>query len=98
MAATATPSRITDYPATHQGVRNLDQPHQTEGNRDSMAVNVGSNERALSALGGGTLFALGLARGGCLGLGLLWTGAALMLRGMTGHCDVNQAIGRNSAV
>jgi len=62
-----------------------------------MPVNVGADERALSAVGGSALFALGLARGGCLGLGLLWTGAALMLRGATGHCPANAAFGRNTA-
>ena len=94
MATTA--SRITDYPTTHQGVRNLDQPHQTSGG-DPMPVNVGPDERMLSTVGGGALFALGLARGGCPGLALLWTGAALMLRGATGFCAVNQALGRNTA-
>jgi uncharacterized membrane protein len=89
-------SRITDYPPTHQGVRNLDQPRQVRGG-DPMPVNVGHEERTLSTLGGGALAALGLARGGCLGLGLIWTGAALMVRGLTGHCTVNQAIGRNTA-
>jgi uncharacterized membrane protein len=89
-------SRINDYPLTHQGVRNLDQPRRVRG-RDPMPVNVGAEERVLSALGGGALTTLGLARGGCLGLGLIWAGAAFLLRGATGHCAVNQMTGRNTA-
>jgi uncharacterized membrane protein len=91
-----TTSRFRDYPLTHQGVRNLDRPRQGHG-RDPMPVNVGPDERVLSALGGGALTTLGLARGGCLGLGLIWSGAALMLRGLTGDCTVNQMIGRDTA-
>ena len=89
-------SRISDYPMTHQGIRDLDQPRRASWN-DPMRVNVGDSERTLSALGGGALFALGLARGGCTGLALLWGGAALLLRGVTGHCTVNEALGRSTA-
>jgi len=94
MATTA--SRITDYPVTHQGVRNLDQPRQTTGG-DPMPVNVGTEERLLSAVGGGALTALGLASRGWLGLGLLFAGGSLLVRGATGFCAVNQALGRNTA-
>jgi uncharacterized membrane protein len=89
-------SRIRDYPLTHQRVRNLDQPHRSRGG-DPMPVNVGPSERMLSTLGGGALAAIGAARGGGLGLGMLWAGAALLVRGVTGHCTVNQAVGRNTA-
>jgi uncharacterized membrane protein len=89
-------SRISDYSTTHQGIRDLDQPRRASWN-DPMRVNVGDPERTLSALGGGALFALGLARGGCPGLAMLWGGAALLLRGVTGHCGVNEALGRNTA-
>ena len=89
-------SRINDYPLTHQGVRNLDQPHRVRG-RDPMPVNVGPEERVLSALGGGALTALGLASRGWIGLGLLLAGGSLLVRGATGFCAVNQAIGRNTA-
>src|SRR6478672_2826738 len=105
----STLSRPAKNPSlTRQGVRNLDESLTRQGvrNLDESSVrvrpvpmpdNVGADERALSAAGGGVLFAIGLARGGCLGLGLLWTGAALMLRGATGHCPVNAAVGRNTA-
>jgi uncharacterized membrane protein len=88
--------RLKDAPLTAQGVRNLDQVPRRD-RTDPMPVNVDADERALSAVGGGVLTALGLARGGCLGLGLIWTGAALMLRGATGHCPVNAVVGRNTA-
>jgi len=94
MAATA--SRLTEFPTTRQGIRDLDQPRQSSRN-DPMRVNVGDDERALSALGGGALLAAGLAHGGCPGLALIWSGAALLLRGVTGHCAVNEALGRNTA-
>jgi len=89
-------SRISDYATTHQGIRDLDQPRRASWN-DPMRVNVGDDERMLSALGGGALLALGLVRGGCPGLAMLWGGAALLLRGVTGHCTVNEALGRSSA-
>ena len=92
----ATSSRITDFETTHQGVRDLDQPRQASRN-DPMRVNVGDRDRSLSALGGGALLTAGLLRGGCAGLALLWTGAALLLRGLTGHCMVNEALGRDTA-
>ena len=92
----ATSSRLMNYPITHQGIRDLDQPRQASRN-DPMPVNVGDNERTLSALGGGALLAAGLAYGGCPGLAMIWGGAALLLRGVTGHCAVNEALGRSTA-
>jgi len=88
--------RLKDAPMTAQGVRDLDLVPRRD-RFDPIPVNIGVDERALSAVGGGVLAALGLARGGCLGLGLIWTGATLMLRGATGHCPFSAAVGRNSA-
>jgi len=89
-------SRLTNHSMTHQGIRDLDQPRQVTRN-DPMRLNVGDNERTLSALGGGALLTAGLVRGGCPGLAMIWTGAALLLRGVTGHCAVNEALRRDSA-
>jgi uncharacterized membrane protein len=94
MAVTA--SRLTNYSMTHQGVRDLDQPRQSSRN-DPMRVNVGDSERAISALGGGALLTAGLAYGGRAGLAMIWGGAALLLRGVTGHCVVNEALDRDTA-
>lgn len=94
MAATA--SRLTNYNLTHQGIRDLDQPRQSSRN-DTIRVNVGDGERALSALGGGALLTAGLSYGGCTGLAMIWGGAALLLRGVIGHCTVYESLGRNTA-
>jgi Inner membrane protein YgaP-like, transmembrane domain len=89
------------FPMTRQGVRNLDAVRGPvlpySGGPAKQRTNVGSNERMLSALGGGALAAYGLTRGTGLGLGLALVGAALLYRGMTGHCDVYQALGRSTA-
>ena len=90
-----TASRLT-YHLTHQGIRDLDQPRQVTRN-DPLGVNVGDGERALSALGGGALLTAGLSYGGCAGLAMIWGGAALLLRGLTGHCTVNAALNRSTA-
>ena len=86
----------TSNPTTHQGIRDLDQPRQASRN-DPLRVNVGDNERTLSALAGGALLTAGVLRGGCPGLAMLWAGAGLLLRGVTGHCTVNEALGRQAA-
>jgi len=79
------------YPMTHQGVRDLDNPIRPT------AVNVGPNERALSALSGAILAGFGLGKGGPMGLLLLATGGALAYRGVTGHCSAYAAAGINTA-
>lgn len=56
-------------------------------------VNVGGFERALSVAGGGLLTALGTARGGLSGLGLVALGGGLLYRGATGHCEAYRALG-----
>jgi uncharacterized membrane protein len=60
-------------------------------------VNVGQTERIISLAGGGLLAACGLSRGNLGGLVLGAIGAGLVYRGWTGHCDVYQALGMNSA-
>jgi uncharacterized membrane protein len=92
----ATSSRFSRFPTTHQGIRDLDQPRQVTRN-DPMRLNVGDGERTLSAVGGGGLLTAGLLRGGVSGLAMMWAGAGLLLRGLTGHCMVNEALGRNTA-
>jgi hypothetical protein len=64
-----------------------------------MEHNVGTIERWASAAGGGALLAWALGRrrlstaAGALALG----GAALLLRGATGHCPVYSSLGRDTA-
>lgn len=59
--------------------------------------NVGRTERLASVAGGGLLAAYGLKRGGLGGLLLVAGAAALVQRGITGHCSVYQALGVNTA-
>jgi uncharacterized membrane protein len=60
-------------------------------------VNVGGVERWASALGGGALALYGLTRGNWGGVVLALIGGTLVYRGATGHCDLYQAIGINTA-
>jgi uncharacterized membrane protein len=58
-------------------------------------VNVGDTERWVSVLAGVGLIALGLNSRRFRGL-VLPAGGALLFRGVTGRCPVNQALGRNT--
>ncbi len=60
-------------------------------------TNVNSTERIVSAVAGGGLIAYGLKRRDAAGLGLAAVGAMLGLRGATGHCQVYDAAGINTA-
>ena len=60
-------------------------------------VNVGQYERLASAVGGGVLAVYGLTRGTYAGVALALLGGALFYRGASGHCDVYQAMGVNTA-
>jgi uncharacterized membrane protein len=59
--------------------------------------NVHPAERAVSAIGGGLLSALGIVRGGFGGLGMALLGGALVHRGVTGNCMAYSALGVNTA-
>ena len=63
----------------------------------SGSVNVGQYERWASALGGGALAIYGITRGSLGGIALALVGAALVQRGVTGHCNVYEAMNFNSA-
>jgi uncharacterized membrane protein len=60
-------------------------------------VNVGQYERLASAVGGGALALYGLTRGTYAGIALALVGGALVYRGASGHCDVYQAMGVDTA-
>ncbi len=59
--------------------------------------NVKENERWASLIGGTTLVAFGLGKRDWTGLGLAALGGGLLWRGATGHCDLYQALGINTA-
>ncbi|HZI18811.1 MAG TPA: SRPBCC family protein [Pyrinomonadaceae bacterium] len=63
----------------------------------STAVNVGQTERWASMIGGGALAAYGLTRGSLGGIALALAGAALLHRGYSGHCNLYEATGINTA-
>lgn len=56
-------------------------------------VNVGRTERLVSTLGGGALALAGARRRGVPGALLATLGAALLHRGVTGHCHLYSAVG-----
>lgn len=60
-------------------------------------TNVSQVERLLSILGGSGLIAYGLTKRNPGRLGLAALGGGLMWRGISGHCDVYQAFGVNTA-
>jgi uncharacterized membrane protein len=70
---------------------------ETNTKRLSYGININDAERVASVIGGGTLIAWGLARRKWDGLLMAAVGGGLMYRGATGHCDVYQALGMNTA-
>ncbi len=60
-------------------------------------VNIGQTERWVSAIGGGALALFGLTRGSLGGIALGLLGAALVQRGVRGHCELYQAMGYSTA-
>ena len=62
------------------------------------ALNVGDSERIISTVGGAVLTIMALRNlKSPTGVGMLLTGGALLFRGLTGYCPVNNAVGRNTA-
>lgn len=59
--------------------------------------NVHDYERYASAIGGGALAVYGLTRGSLGGIILAAIGGGLLYRGTTGHCNVYEALGVNTA-
>ena len=66
-------------------------------NRKKHDTNVKEAERWASLISGGTLVAFGLAKKNWAGMGLAALGGGLLWRGATGHCDLYQALGINTA-
>lgn len=62
------------------------------------SMNVGTNERIISALGGAALTVMALRDWKSpAGISMLATGGLLLMRGLSGYCPVNHAVGRNTA-
>ncbi|MCX6967234.1 MAG: SRPBCC family protein [Verrucomicrobia bacterium] len=70
---------------------------QTPQQRPGQRLNVGEAERYSSILGGLGLILAGFARRGSSGVLLGALGAALLQRGVTGHCALYQSLGVSGA-
>ena len=67
------------------------------GQDNSNGINVSQNERIASVVGGSALALYGVTRRSWGGLLLAVLGGGLIYRGATGHCDICEAMGRNTA-
>lgn len=65
--------------------------------RNVRDVNVNESERQFSLIGGTVLAVCGLLRGSVSGLALAAIGGGLVYRGVTGHCDLYEALDFSSA-
>ena len=75
-------------------LRNRQRDQSQAGRPD---INVNQTERLASAIAGGTLAVIGIARGGWGGWVLALAAGGLVYRGATGHCGVYQALGFDTA-
>lgn len=63
----------------------------------SKHINTGNGERIASVIGGAALLYFGFQKFRFSNILMALTGAALFKRGLTGHCEINEAFGRNTA-
>lgn len=75
----------------------LHSSHGPKGNPAAGTTNVNEVERIASAIGGGLLAVYGARQKGVTGALLALAGAALVKRGVTGHCGVYGALGMSTA-
>lgn len=73
----------------------IEKPRPANGG--GAGVNISETERWVSTIGGGALAAAGLARKDWKGVAMATMGGAMLVRGVTGHCPINEATGRNTA-
>ncbi|MGI8495920.1 MAG: SRPBCC family protein [Pyrinomonadaceae bacterium] len=71
--------------------------NESKNSRETSKENVGKNERILSAVGGGALAFYGFKRGGWSGILAAIAGGSLIKRGVTGYCEIYDALGTGSA-
>ena len=81
----------------HDHTLSLHSGHGPKGGPGAGAANVGQTERLVAALGGGLLALYGIRKRNAGGALLALTGAALVQRGVTGHCQVYGALGMSTA-
>ena len=73
------------------------RPAESGSSSAGSGINVGSNERLISAVAGGALALYGLRARSIPGLILAAAGGALLHRGVTGHCSGYAALGIDTA-
>lgn len=71
--------------------------HAVTAQDQHQETNVGDAERLVSVLAGAAIAVAGLARGKAAGLAAAAAGAALVHRGVTGHCRVYDAVGMDTS-
>lgn len=87
----------TQVAETQSDTERAERPRRLRAWRvNTGSINVGRNERIVSAVAGGLLTAWGLRRRGRAGYSLALVGAELMYRGVTGHCHAYSAVGMDS--
>jgi uncharacterized membrane protein len=79
-----------------QGTPQIEKLYPRNLSRQS-DVNLNDTERWISSLAGGGLTAFGLKQGGWKGYTLALLGGGLIYRGLTGQCQLYQALGINTA-
>lgn len=70
---------------------------ENEPQRSASYANISDTERVISGVGGGALAAYGVSRGDLIGVGIIGLGAYLVQRGVTGYCNVSDALHINTA-
>lgn len=95
---------MEDFNLFEQGPNSTQRKHAVEDARYGFekhgghkSINVGEPERWISATGGAGMILYGLKTRGIMGMTLGALGAALMYRGMSGHCSAYQAMGMSTA-
>jgi len=77
--------------------RTREAPPARAVNHPALKVNVGKAERAGSAVLGGTLLTIGLARRSMGGLAAVVAGGGFLYRAVTGHCYLYEQLGLDTA-
>lgn len=75
----------------------LDTQYISPPTTGSSHMNVGTTERIASLVGGALMAYYGLRKPNIGGLALAAAGGALLYRGSTGYCPINETIGRDTA-
>src|SRR5881394_3100831 len=70
---------------------------QQEPQQEPKRINVGENERAVSVAAGAILALQGLSRGSLIGLVTAGLGGMFIHRGITGHCNMYDKLGIDTA-